>query len=332
LIDLNYRGPHGNFKLTLESVDDIIGKGGTILGASNKCHPFRFPVEQPDGTFVEKDVSVIQNFKKLELDAMIMVGGDGTMEIGKKLFDKGMPLVGVPKTIDNDLMATDYTFGFNTAVETNVQAIDKIRDTAMSHDRVLIVEVMGRDAGWIALNSGIASAADAILIPEIPYSVDAVLNRVKTRKELGYFSSIIVISEGAKPAGGQMSTLGDRRPGEMIRLKGAADRLEAEMLYVNNHRKGSPNYIKDLEIRTSVLGYIQRGGSASNFDRILGTRLGALAVDLIAKQEFGKMLAIRGQNVVSVGLEEATVGQKLVTPDEPLLEIARKMGITLGDS
>ena len=178
----------------------------------------------------------------------------------------------MPKTIDNDLLATDVTFGFDTATQTIVEALDKIRDTAMSHDRTIIVEVMGRNAGWLALNSGIAGAADVILIPEIPYDPVLVLKKIKERRNMGYFSSIVVVSEGASPRGDVPSVLGERKPGEMIRLGGAADRLAAQLVHLNV--KTSPHFIQGFEVRTSVLGYIQRGGSPSNFDRLLGTRLG----------------------------------------------------------
>jgi len=330
LIDLNYRGPHGNIPLTLETVEEIICKGGTILGTSNKSHPFCFLQEQPDESVIEVDVSdkVVENFKKLGLDALVMVGGDGTMEIARRLIKKGLPLVGVPKTIDNDLNATDYTFGFNTAVENIVQAVDKIRDTALSHDRVFIVEVMGRNAGWLGLHAGIASASDVILLPEIPYHVDSVLKTVKTRHDNKNFASIILISEGAKPAGGQESLL-EKKPGEMPRFQGAAVKLEAQLLALN--KKGHPYYLKQLEVRTTVLGYIQRGGTPSNFDRVLGTRLGVKAVELIAEGKIGYMSALKGMSVVAVPMEEAN-GQKLVVPaDEELVKVARIMGISFGD-
>jgi len=309
-----------------------LSRGGTILGSSNKSHPFKFAVEQEDGSFIESDVSdkVVENFKKLGLSALIMIGGDGTMEIAKRLGDKGIPIVGVPKTIDNDLNATDVTFGFDTAVQTITEAIDKIRDTALSHDRVLIVEVMGRDAGWLGLHSGLASGADIILIPEIPYDVEVILKKIKERRENNYFSSIIVISEGAKPKGGKESVLGDRKAGEMLRLHGAGARLEAELGICN--KKNTPTYIRNLEARVSVLGYIQRGGSPSNFDRVLGTRLGVEAVELISRGEFGRMVSLKNNKITSVSMEEATNSQKLVDPvTDELVRSGRALGICFGD-
>jgi 6-phosphofructokinase 1 len=302
------------------------------LGCSNRSHPFRFVADNDDGSTVEIDVSdrVVENFKKLGLSALIMIGGDGTMEIGKKLFDKGIPIIGVPKTIDNDLNATDVTFGFNTAVETVTQSIDKIRDTALSHDRVLIVEVMGRNAGWLALDAGIASAADIILIPEIPYKVEFLLKKIYERRQNKHFSSIIVISEGAKSFGGSESVLGERKAGEMLRFKGAGATLEHELEKAN--KKTSPYYIRTLEARVSVLGYIQRGGSPSNFDRILGTKLGAKAVELVEAKQFGRMVSVRKNELTSVTLEEAAHCQKLVIPEtDELVKLGRQVGICFGE-
>jgi phosphofructokinase-like protein len=331
LIDLNYHGPKGNMELTLATVDEIISKGGTILGSSNKSHPFKYAVQQEDGKYVETDVSdlVIENFKKLGLDALIMIGGDGSMEIGYKLLKKGLPLVGVPKTIDNDLLATDVTFGFDTATQTIVEAIDKIRDTALSHDRVIVVEVMGRNVGWLALHSGIAAAADVILIPEIPYDTLLVLKKVRERRDSGYFSSIVVVSEGTKPKGGSESVVGERKAGEMIRFAGAADRLAKDMERLN--ARDSPYYIHNFEVRTSVLGYIQRGGSPSNFDRLLGTRLGVKAADMVAEKQFGKMACVSGQSIQMIDLQEVTKGQKFVDPQGDVVNMAKTIGICFGD-
>lgn len=331
LVDLNYRGPKGNIPLTVDVVDEIISKGGTIIGSSNKSHPFRTAHVKEDGTVEEIDVSdkVVENFKKLGLDALVMVGGDGSMDVAYKLLQKGIPIVGVPKTIDNDLLATDLTFGFDTAVQTITESVDKIRDTAQSHDRVIIVEVMGRNAGWLALHSGVASAADVILLPEVPYSINAIMKKIKERRDTNYFSSIIVISEGAKPKGGQESVLGPRKAGEMIRLGGAADRLAKELETVN--KKGYKYFIPGFEVRSSVLGYIQRGGSPSNFDRILGSRLGVKAVNLIAEGKFGQLASLSGQNIISVNLEDCAKGQRLVDPNSEFIQSARDLGISFGD-
>jgi len=329
LIDLNYQSPYGNMSLTLDKVDDIISKGGTIIGSDNHSDPFRFAVKQKDGTKKEEDVSdkFVANFKTLGLDALIMIGGDGTMAIGGKLIQKGIPIVGIPKTIDNDLEATDCTFGFNTAVQTIVDAIDKIRDTARSHDRCIIVEVMGRDAGWLALHSGIASAADVILIPEIPYDVRVILKALRIRRKAGYPFTIIVIAEGAVPKGGVGSFLGERKPGEMIRYGGAAARLQDELIYTN--KEDSEDYIP-LEIRVTVLGYIQRGGSPSNFDRYLGTRFGTKAVELVAEGKFGYMTSLRTPDIIAVPFSEVMNKQKLVDPHGENIKSALRLGICLG--
>lgn len=322
LIDLDYRSPHGNLWLTEESVSDILIRGGTILGTSNRSDPFRFGVQE-GGEVVEKDVfdQVLANFRKLELDALISIGGDGSMSIAQKCVDRGLEnIVGVPKTIDNDLNATDVTFGFDTAVQVATEAIDRLRDTAESHDRVMLVEVMGRDAGWIALFAGLAGGAHAILIPEIPYRLAPLAAKIKERQAKGHPFSIVVVAEGAKPAGGEVSTLGEAEAGAMRRLFGAAARVA-----VGLHDR------VDLDIRHTVLGHIQRGGSPSSFDRILGTRFGDRAVDLVASGDFGKMVALRGRDIVAVDLTEAVDHQKLVNPEGPMVRTARSMGITFGN-
>ncbi len=207
LIDLAYRSPDGNRWLTARDVRGVLPRGGTLLGTSNHADPFRFVVVNERGERVETDVSeqVIRNFEKVGLDALVSIGGDGSARIAKKFSDRGIPLVVVPKTIDNDLDMTDQTFGFDTAVGIATEALDRVRDTAASHDRLMIVEVMGRDAGWIALHAGIASAADAILIPEIPYRIEPLIEMIESRKRRGMVHSVVVISEGAKPAGGASS-------------------------------------------------------------------------------------------------------------------------------
>jgi phosphofructokinase-like protein len=323
LIDLDYRSPHGNVMLTDDMVDRILVKGGTILGTSNRADPFRYPVET-DGKVVETDVfdRVLENWKKLELDALVSVGGDGSMAIAKKAMERGLPnIVGVPKTIDNDLGATDYTFGFDSAVEVATDAIDRLHDTAESHDRVMLVEVMGRHAGWIALHAGVAGGAHVILIPEIPYRIEPIASAIRRRRESGHPYSIVVVAEGARPAGGEVSTLGAAEAGAMLRLSGAAARVAEEL-------RGR---IK-LEHRVTVLGHIQRGGSPSSFDRVLGTRFGEAAVQLVARGEFGKMVALRGTEVVSVPIEEALGRPKRVEPDGTLVTTARHLGISFGDA
>ena len=322
LIDLNYRSPHGNLRMTRETVEDILTRGGTILGTSNRCDPFRFAVPEGD-KLVEQDVfdRVLENWKKLELDALISIGGDGSMAIAQQAIDRGLSnVVGVPKTIDNDLKATDYTFGFDTAVQVATDAIDRLRDTAESHDRVMLVEVMGRNAGWIALHAGLAGGAHAILIPEIPYRIKPIVDNVARRKAAGHPFSIIVVAEGAKPADGEESVMGPQEAGAMKRFHGAAAQVAS----------GLHDQI-DLDVRFTVLGHIQRGGTPSNFDRILGTRFGEAATHLVARGEFGKMVALKGTDVVAVPLRDAVGSQKLVDPAGPLVTTARNMGIVFGD-
>ena len=322
LIDLDYRSPHGNRWLDEMSVRDIQTRGGTILGTSNRSDPFRYAVEE-DGQVLERDVfdRVLANWRRLELDALISIGGDGSMSIAQRAIERGLTnVVGVPKTIDNDLAATDYTFGFDTAVQVATDAIDRLRDTAESHDRVMLVEVMGRDAGWIALHAGLAGAADAILIPEIPYRLQPVADLINRRQRRGQPFSLVVVAEGAKPHGGEEATLGPREAGAMTRLFGAAGRV-AEQL----------SRLIDLELRTTVLGHVQRGGTPSCFDRVLGNRFGEAAADLVARGDFGKMVALRGTEIVAVPLSEAVGHQKLVDANGSLVRTARALGIVFGD-
>jgi 6-phosphofructokinase 1 len=320
LIDLERKSPYGNRKLDPDVVDPILTRGGTILGTSNRADPFRFAVDK-DGRRVETDVTdrVLENFAKLGCDALISVGGDGSMSIANRLAQKGLKVVGVPKTIDNDLSATDVTFGFDTAVQIATDAIDRIRDTAESHDRVMLVEVMGRNAGWIALHAGIAGGAEAILLPEIPYRIEPLLAMLEQRKARGRAASIVVVSEGAMPKGGLASEL-SRRPGEMPRLMGAAARVADA---INDRFDG--------DVRVTVLGHIQRGGSPSNFDRILGTRLGVKAVELVADGQFGMMAALRTPDIVAVPIADAIGRPKLVDPQGQMVSAARALGVVFGD-
>jgi 6-phosphofructokinase 1 len=276
-----------------------------------------------NGEQVEKDVfgRVLANWKQLELDALISIGGDGSMGIAQTAISRGLAnIVGVPKTIDNDLGATDYTFGFDTAVQVATDAIDRLRDTAESHDRVMLVEVMGRDAGFIALQAGLAGAANAILIPEIPYRLKPIADLINQRQRAGRPFSIVVVAEGAKPAGGEVSTLGERELGAMRRLFGAAARVADGL-----------TQLIDLELRSTVLGHVQRGGTPSCFDRVLGNRFGEAAIELIAQGQFGKMVALRGTEVVSVPIAEALGRAKRVDPDGALVRAARSLGIVFGD-
>eukprot|EP01128_Nolandella_sp_AFSM9_P002157 TRINITY_DN12545_c0_g1_i1.p1 TRINITY_DN12545_c0_g1~~TRINITY_DN12545_c0_g1_i1.p1 ORF type:complete len:396 (-),score=80.02 TRINITY_DN12545_c0_g1_i1:116-1243(-) len=329
LIDLNYSSPYGNRLLTLEMVEDILSKGGTILGNDNHSHPFKFAMKNDEtGLMEETDVSskVIENYRKLGLDALVVVGGDGSMDIANRLSIKagsGFNVVGVPKTIDNDLAATDFTFGFDTAVQTITEALDRIRDTARSHDRTLIVECMGRDAGFLSLYGGMAGGANCILIPEIPYNIEAVANTIIKRRKNRTPFTIIVIAEGAKPQDGDVSQIEKRVAGEMCRYRGAGEKLQHAL-----QDFGVPGA---NDIRTSVLGYIQRGGSPSSFDRILGSRLGEFAVQLVYQKKWSHMAALRTPDIVAAPFSTACAGQKLVDPQGQLVQTARTLGICLGE-
>lgn len=321
LIDLDYRSPHGNRWLTERDVEQILARGGTILGTSNKSDPFQYVVREGDKK-VERDLSakVVQNYHKLGLSALISIGGDGSMRIAQRFAQLGLNIVGVPKTIDQDLGGTDYTFGFQTAVQTVTEAIDRLQDTAMSHDRVMLVEVMGRDAGWIALESAIAGGAHACVIPEIPYRIDPLVRCIRRRNEAGYPYSIIVVAEGASPRGGEASYEGPRELGAMPKLFGAGSRLAAEL---------QPHVQAD--VRVTVLGHIQRGGSPVGFDRVLGTRFGVTAVELVAEEKYGHMVALRTPDIVAVPIAEAVGLAKRVDPQGQMVRAARTVGISFGD-
>jgi len=296
-------------KLTYDSVKGIIDKGGTILGSSNRGNPFEYKTKD-SGSIKTEDVSgkVLENIAKLKIDALVVIGGDGTMSIANQLAKSGLPLVGIPKTIDNDLSGTDRTFGFDTAVNTAIEAIDKIRTTAESHHRVMIVEVMGRYAGWIALHSGISTGADIILIPEIPYIPEKIYETIKARMDKKRNYSIIVVKMFVKDSV------------ETARLGGIAMKIAGEI-----------REKLDVPSRATVLGHIQRGGSPSALDRTLGTRLGFHAVELIANGEFGKMSALKGMTITSVPIEQATVSLRKVDPEGELVNCAKKLGVVFGD-
>jgi phosphofructokinase-like protein len=307
--------------LTLEAIRGILPQGGTILGTTNRADPFRFPVTLPDGTVTRQDQSalLLERLAQHAVDALVMIGGDGTMALAQKLRERGLQIVGVPKTIDNDLSATDYTFGFDSACNIAMEAIDRLHTTAASHDRVMICEVMGRDAGWIALHAGMAGGADVILLPEIPYEVERVAATIRERHARGREFSIVVVAEGAMPAGGDSSFLEDNKSMNR-RLMGAGHRL-AEALDAKVPQ----------EVRVAVLGHLQRGGSPTHFDRVLGTRFGEEAVALVAASRFGEMVALRGQEIVSCDLLEAIGQPKRVDPAGQLVQSARALGISFGD-
>ncbi|HPZ43823.1 MAG TPA: 6-phosphofructokinase [Bacillota bacterium] len=310
-------------ELTEKDVVGILPRGGTILGTTNRDNPFHYPVTIKGKTEF-RDVSdrVIENINIHDIDALIVIGGDGSLTIAKKLFEeKGLPVVGVPKTIDNDLSATDQTFGFDTALTTATEAIDKLHTTAESHHRVMVLEVMGRYAGWIALQSGLAGGADVILIPEIPYLIERVIDKIMDRQASGKKFSIVVAAEGAREVGGQM-VVQRMVPNsfEPVRLGGIGNVL------VKQIEEGT-----GMEARVTVLGHLQRGGSPTAFDRVLATRYGAGAVNLVMAGRFGEMVCLRTPEIKSVALAEAVGELRLVPIDGDLVRTARQVGISFGD-
>ena len=309
-------------KLKPKSVRGILPRGGSILGCSNRANPFAYPSgRDAEGKeiFTDESDRVLQHIADHQIDGLVMVGGDGTMTHARELEKRGVRVVGVPKTIDNDLAATDFTFGFDTAVSTATWAIDALHSTAESHDRVMLIELMGRHAGWISLHAGIAGGADVILLPEIPYDVDRVVAKIQKRAEGGSTFSLVVVGEGARPKDGQLSTISEGAKGHLARLGGAAQQLEQLLHGRLSH-----------EIRVTVLGHLQRGGSPSPFDRLLGTRFGVAAANLCAKGQWGQMVALRGQSVTQVPISDAVDHPKLVPIDGELVQTARAIGIELG--
>lgn len=309
--------------LASDAVSNILTVGGTILGTSNRANPFRYAQEVADGEFVFKDRSqdCVENYSNWELDGLVCIGGDGTLSIAKQLMEKGLNVCGVPKTIDNDLSCTDVTFGFDTAVQVVSDAIDRLHTTAQSHHRVMIVETMGRYAGWLALKGGLSGGGDIILIPEISYTTENVCDAVRKRGARGKRCSIVVVAEGAKPKGGKLTVAKmDKAKHDQVRLGGIAVKLADEIEESTN-----------LECRAAVLGHLQRGGTPTAFDRVLATQFGAVALDLVAKRQFGKMVALKGNKVVAAPLQSAVARLKLVDPDGPLVLTARKIGTSFGD-
>ena len=299
--------------LTSELIRGILPKGGTLLRTTNRGNPFEFPA---DAGTEDRSTLVMRNIDELGLDGIIAIGGDGTLKIAQRLFEMGVPMIAVPKTIDNDLAATDFTLGFMTAVSVATDAVDRLHTTAESHDRVMILEVMGRHCGWIALHAGLAGGADIILIPEIPYRPESIVDSIRSRQTEGSPFDIIVVAEGAKRVGGAERYI-DRRS---KRLGGIAYQVADEIARAIN-----------LEIRVTVLGHIQRGGSPIPYDRVLATRFGKAAADLIAKGDFGKMVALRGESIVAVPIKDAVSNPKYVDPNGELVATARSLGISFGD-
>lgn len=308
--------------LDLDSVSGILTQGGTILGTTNRADPFHYPIlENGKYIFLDQSDQAVKTFEELGLDALICIGGDGTMAVSEKFIDKGIPIVGVPKTIDNDIWGTDLTFGFDSAMTTAAEAIDKIHTTAQAHHRVMIVEVMGRYAGWLALGAGIAGGGDIILIPEIPFDYDKICEKINERKYMGKNFSILVVGEGAKPVGGELVV---RRKiegsPEPIRLGGISYKISEEI-----------ESRISMETRVTILGHLQRGGIPTPTDRLLASRFGVAAVNLVAKKKFGKMVALKGNEIKSVAISEVAGKNRTVPLDSPLIQTARSLGSSLGD-
>ena len=308
--------------LDANSVRGITHLGGTILGTTNRGNPFEWPVKQADGAIVPADRSdeVVSGARRLGIDAIIMIGGDGTLRIAQRLAEKGLNVVGVPKTIDNDLAVTQVTFGFHTAVQTATDAIDKLHSTAESHERVMVVEVMGRNTGWIALHSGIAATADVILIPEIPFDLDRVMAKIDSRYETGRNFAIVVVAEGALPMNGREVLLQDARPGASKRYGGIAEEIGRQISERTPH-----------EVRTLVLGHLQRGGTPTTYDRLVALRFGAAAVRCVEQGRFGTMVALDPPDIKAVPLEDAIRQIKTVPIHSDTVQTARDLGISFGD-
>jgi 6-phosphofructokinase 1 len=313
---------HGLMPLGPEEVQGITHLGGTILGASNRGNPFKWPSVDAEGKPVEVDRSdeLIQALRAAGVDALVVIGGDGSLSIAHDLWMKGMPVVGVPKTIDNDVWGTETTFGFDTAVSTATEAIDKLVSTAMSHDRVMVVELMGRYAGWIALHSGISGDADVILIPEIPFDIEKVCQAIRERERQGKRFGIVVVAEGARPRHGELSLLERRRAGQVERLGGIASQV-ADVIARETGK----------ETRTLVLGHLQRGGSPTTFDRLLALRFGSAAVRAIADGAFGSLVVYAPPNVERRGLADVVGRSRLVPLESGVIMTARSLGISFGD-
>jgi ATP-dependent phosphofructokinase / diphosphate-dependent phosphofructokinase len=317
------REPTEIIELNEENVRGILIQGGTIIGTTNKGGPFAYPVKGQDGKWTTVDVSdqMIRKLEYLGVDAVINIGGDGSQRISKRLYEKGLNIIGVPKTIDDDLSATDFTFGFQTAVQIATEAVDKLVTTAASHNRVFILEVMGRDAGWIALHSAIAGGADICIIPEIPYNIDKIKQKIETRYKRDRGFCIIVVAEGAKSAEGKRVGRESQEVGyENFRLGGIGETLKQELVSSG----------VEHDIRVSVLGHLQRGGTPIAFDRILASEFGVKAFELAKAGDFGKMVAYRQPNIIAVTLEEALKEPHLVTEDSDLVKTAKGLGIEFG--
>ncbi len=312
----------GVVRLDRAAVRGITHMGGTILGTTNRGDPTDFPSPQPDGTVrrVDRSQEVVDRCRERGFDALIAIGGDGSLRIASRLSDLGLPVVGVPKTIDNDLAATVVTFGFHTAVETATDAIGKLHSTAEAHERIMVVELMGRHTGWIALFAGLSGTADVILIPEIPYHLDRIGEHIQWRYEMGRRFAIVVVAEGASAAGEAPSFKESDSQSGGARYGGIAERLAAQLAEHTGY-----------ETRSLVLGHLQRGGQPNAYDRLLSLRFGAAAVQLVADACFGCMVALDPPNVEAVPLADAVDRIKSVPTDGDVVQTARAMGVSLGD-
>ena len=318
------REPTEVVELNEKSVEGLLTQGGTILGTTNIGGPFNWPIKNKDGswTTVDRSEEMIRKLQYMRVDAVINIGGDGSQRISLGLAQKGLNIVGVPKTIDNDLSLTDYTFGFQTAVQICTEAIDKLKTTAASHNRVFIMEVMGRNAGWIALHSAIAGGADVCIIPEIPYDVNKIKEKIERcyNKRRGY--CIIVVAEGSKPKGGDVVGVDTGIVGNQhIKLGGIAETLAEELKEAG----------VEHDIRCTILGHLQRGGTPIAFDRVLASEFGVRAMEFVMEGRFGQMVAYHHPDVVGIPLEEVVREQNLVSPDCRMVHSAKGLGIVFGD-
>lgn len=317
------KDPSEIVKLGSKKVAGIHVRGGTIIKTTNKGNPLSYPYKNEDGEIEHKDISedLVKKFKSLGFEAMINIGGDGSQRISQALFERGMNIIGVPKTIDNDLSATDITFGFSTAVQVASDSFDKLVTTAESHHRVMIMEVMGRDAGWIALHTALSGGAEICLIPEIPYDIDKILERIADRYKKGKGFVNIVIAEGAHPVDGQVTANLAKDGDQNIKLGGVANTLRYEL-----EARGC-----EPQVRATILGHIQRGGTPVAFDRILGTSMGVKAFELVADEQYGHMVSFKNNELTSVPISEAIKDYNFISKDHYLINTARKTGISFGD-
>jgi len=305
-------------EVSYDAVSNILFLGGTVLGTSNKANPFKFYEDGKEPADLSD--TAVKNLKKWDVDVLFCIGGDGTLSIAHRMLEKWPRIIGVPKTIDNDLSATDQTFGFDSACAFATMAIDRIHSTAVSHHRAMVIEVMGRYAGWIALESGLAGGGDIILIPEFPFNFDKIIEVIGSRSKAGKRASIVVVAEGAHPAGEDYTVNGIVKDSpDPIRLGGIGKRVAD---HIEKHTGHEP--------RVTVLGHLQRGGSPTFYDRVLATRYGHKAAALAREENFGKMAALKGNEIVGVDISEATSELKLVTADNSLVAVAKSLGTSFG--